>query len=76
MQILVGNSWPHAINKHIYLSTLPMAGLASSRYRFLHSKIETVGDVRGIEHPVINAVLGEEEFSGTPNLWFSCFDDL
>jgi D-glycero-alpha-D-manno-heptose-7-phosphate kinase len=57
-----------AINKHIYIIALPMAGLAQTRFRFLYSKIETVDRIEDIEHAVIRSVLAEEKFESTLNL--------
>ncbi len=46
-----------AIDKYVYISALRLASIHDYRYRLCYSKIETVGDVSEIQHPVVREVI-------------------
>ena len=46
-----------AIDKYIYISALHLTSALEYRYRLSYSRIETVGDLADIQHPVVRHVL-------------------
>jgi len=50
------------IDKYIYISALSLASVVDYRYRLSYSRLEMVDDITEIEHPVIKAVLTNEDY--------------
>ncbi len=50
------------INKYIYISALPLGAYVDYDYRIAYSRIETVRDVKNIEHPVVRAALQHYQY--------------
>lgn len=46
-----------AINKYIYVSALRLANFLQYKYRVAYSRIETVGGIEDIQHPVVRTLL-------------------
>lgn len=57
-----------AINRFIYLVRLPMSSVAETRYRLTYSRVEAVDQIEDIQHPVIKAILQDEECDAPFNL--------
>ncbi|MCD1636961.1 hypothetical protein K7H91_24750 [Martelella mediterranea] len=57
-----------AIDKFIYIVTLPMAGVAETKYRVTYRNVETVDNVSDIKHNVIRAVLQDKQYDGPLNI--------
>jgi D-glycero-alpha-D-manno-heptose-7-phosphate kinase len=57
-----------AINKYIYTVTLPMAGVAQTKYRITYRKVETVDTIDEIEHNVIRETLRELKYDDSLNI--------
>lgn len=52
-----------AINKYIYVSILPLNDLIEYKYRVSYSRLEIANTIDQIEHPVIRAILKNENIS-------------
>lgn len=50
------------IDKYIYISALRLSAFVDYRYRLTYSRLETVNEVSEIQHPVVRAVLENEQF--------------
>jgi D-glycero-alpha-D-manno-heptose-7-phosphate kinase len=59
------------INLYIYITMLPMASFAETKYRVLYRKNEHVNHIRDIKHPVVRAVLTLEEYETPLNITIS-----
>jgi D-glycero-alpha-D-manno-heptose-7-phosphate kinase len=46
-----------AIDKYVYISGLRLTSVLDYRYRVSYSRIETVTDVRDLQHPVVRSVI-------------------
>ncbi len=57
-----------SIDKFVYISALPLAGMAEQRYRVTYRQTESVDDVAEIQHPVIRSVLEEYGFDAPLNI--------
>nr|WP_272214015.1 hypothetical protein [Marinicella sp. W31]MDC2875476.1 hypothetical protein [Marinicella sp. W31] len=57
-----------AIDKFIYTVTLPMAGVAETRYRITYRNVETVDNVSEIKHNAIRAVLQDKQYDAPLNI--------
>lgn len=57
-----------AIDKFIYTVTLPMAGVAETKYRITYRNVETVDHVSEIKHNVIRAVLQDKQYDAPLNI--------
>ncbi|MDH7804211.1 MULTISPECIES: hypothetical protein [unclassified Rhizobium] len=57
-----------AIDKFIYTVTLPMAGVAETKYRITYRNVETVDNVCEIKHNVIRAVLQDKQYDAPMNI--------
>lgn len=63
-----------AINKYIYVSALKLGNLIDYRYRVSYSRLETVGEIDEIQHPVVKSVFGQ--YGVTESLDVSVMADL
>ncbi|WP_254453813.1 kinase [Siccirubricoccus sp. G192] len=50
-----------AIDKYVYISALRLASILDYRYRISYSRIETVGDIEQVQHPVVRNVVRHYE---------------
>lgn len=57
-----------AIDKFIYTVTLPMAGVAETKYRITYRNVEAVDNVSDIKHNVIRAVLQDRQYDAPMNI--------
>lgn len=57
-----------AIDKFIYTVTLPMAGVAETKYRITYRNVEAVDNVCDIKHNVIRAVLQDKQYDAPINI--------
>ncbi|WP_207591254.1 hypothetical protein [Rhizobium sp. ZX09] len=57
-----------AIDKFIYTVTLPMAGVAETKYRITYRTVEAVDNVSEIKHNVIRAVLQDRQYDAPMNI--------
>jgi D-glycero-alpha-D-manno-heptose-7-phosphate kinase len=51
-----------AIDKYIYISALPLGAFVDYRYRISYSRVEMTESVEQIRHPVVRAVLVDEDY--------------
>lgn len=63
-----------AIDKYIYISTLKLRDFLQYKYRVSYSKLETVQNIRDIQHPVVRVVL--EHYGVDEALDISVLSDL
>ncbi len=56
------------INLYVYIIALPMPDFCEQKYRFLYRMNESVNSIEEITHPVIRAVLREEDFHAPLNV--------
>jgi len=63
-----------AINKYIYVSALKLGSLIDYKYRLSYSRLETVGSVTDIQHPVVRHVF--DHYQVTDAIDLSVMADL
>ena len=52
-----------SINKYLYMAAFKLKKFQNYNYRFTYSKVETVNEIKQIEHPAIKAILKNYKFS-------------
>lgn len=56
------------IDKYVYISALPMSGVAEQKYRITYRTTESVQSIDEIRHPVIREVLREQGYQAALNI--------
>lgn len=56
------------IDKYVYISTLPMSGVAEQKYRITYRTTESVQSIDEIRHPVIREALRQHNYKGALNI--------